>query len=137
MAAIIVEGGASSRGGKGCTLAVSTDDRGVSARAHADIAGGNNTAVVSAEEDLEFSAAMVEAMNLILLTAPECAHMRKHLGGAAAAVATSASSQWTVGNSSVLPSQSTATVAGDKSGTSDADARSRGARLFLALYPCW
>ncbi len=55
--------------------------------------------------ELDFAAAMVEAMNLILLTAPECAGMR-------------------------------ASLSGSSSGVADHE-KATGARLFLALYPCW
>lgn len=58
--------------------------------------------------ELDFAAAMVEAMNLILLTAPECAGMRASLSGL-----------------------------GSSSGVADSSEKATGARLFLALYPCW
>ena len=63
--------------------------------------------LVSGDEGrgLDFAAAMVEAMNLILLTAPECAGMR-------------------------------ASLSGSSSGIADHE-NATGARLFLALYPCW
>ena len=61
---------------------------------------------------LDFAAAMVEAMNLILLTAPECAGMRKSLSG-----------------SSVGDSREPVKKRGQTGGD--------GVELFLALYPCW
>ena len=70
--------------------------------------------LVSGDEgrELDFAAAMVEAMNLILLTAPECAGMRASLSGL------------------TLSKASTSSRGADHENAT-------GARLFLALYPCW
>ena len=84
MAAIIVEGGSSSTDGKRTAGGGEKNNTAVAVAAGAATAAANSS---GGEEDLEFSAAMVEALNLILLTAPECASMREQLSGAAAAAA--------------------------------------------------
>ena len=74
----------------------------------------------SRTERLQFAAAMVEAMNLILLTAPECTSMRRKLSGATRKTET-------VGDC-VVKRDGESAIEGGGPG---------GAQLFLSLYPCW